>query len=99
MTRRYRLADWTPDAGDEDEWLARWADAGWNPGFPDGAWTTVGGRQIKRHALVQEEPDGAQSAIRAVGATPRARGCLTSSWNMSSGPAGEPPLTAAGQSL
>ena len=51
------LADWTPDAGDVDTWLARWAVAGWVPEYPwGGVECDVHGRAVVRWAMVQREP-------------------------------------------
>ena len=57
MARRYRLADWTDDgAGPEDDWLTRWADAGWTPEHTGGgSWCVVNGRQLKRWSLTRDE--------------------------------------------
>ncbi len=48
------LADWTSEAGDVDEWLARWAAAGWVPEHRwDGTPVTIDGRQMTRWAMIQ----------------------------------------------
>lgn len=62
MALRYRLADWTPDAGPEDEWLARWAVAGWHPEQETtGAWTTVNSHNLKRFSLVRDDANSSDS--------------------------------------
>ena len=56
MVRRYRLADWTTDAGPEEDWLARWAEADWIPEHADGgSWCVVNGHQMKRWSLTRLE--------------------------------------------
>lgn len=41
MARRYRLADWTAEAGPEGDWLARWAESGRTRNTPTGGWCVV----------------------------------------------------------
>lgn len=50
---RRTLADWTPDAGPEDEWLARWAADGWEPEYGYGVEVTIGAVAVKRWAMVR----------------------------------------------
>ena len=63
---RRTLADWTPDAGDVDAWLARWAEAGWKPEHPwGGTDTAVNG--IAGSAFPEADPDLVRTAL---GSTP-----------------------------
>jgi len=56
MARRYRLVDWTAEAGLEEDWLAPWADDGWVPEHADGgSWCVVNGHQMKRRFLTRLE--------------------------------------------
>lgn len=58
MLRRYRLDDWTPAAGPEDEWLASWASAGWVPHHAEGGtWNEVR-RQTLNGVLAVKTPYG-----------------------------------------
>lgn len=50
------LADWTPDQGSEQDWLAMWAARGMLPEHSDGAWFKIGGRTVKRWALIEHAP-------------------------------------------
>ncbi|MBP6998021.1 MAG: hypothetical protein KBB39_17940 [Phycicoccus sp.] len=55
---RRTLADWTPEAGDVTEWLARWEAAGWRveAGPAD---TVVNGRALRRWAMIEQvSPSG-----------------------------------------
>jgi hypothetical protein len=49
---RHRLADWTPDLGDVDEWLAGLAREGWVPAHRTGADVVINGRPVVRFSLV-----------------------------------------------
>lgn len=48
-----RLCDWTPEAGPLEDWLERWAQAGWSPEYGQGVQTDVGGRSIERWAMIR----------------------------------------------
>ena len=50
---RRRLADWHPDApDDEPTWLAKWAAAGWRPEYETHADLYLHGRWVHRWALI-----------------------------------------------
>lgn len=51
---RYTLADWTPDAGPLDDWLARWAARGWRPEHGYGVWVELSGGRVMRWAMIRE---------------------------------------------
>ncbi len=68
---RRTLADWTPDAGDVDAWLARWAEAGWKPEHPWGGTDTVV-NGIAGSAFPEADPDLVRTAL---GSTPSPSGC------------------------
>ncbi|HEY1179330.1 MAG TPA: hypothetical protein VGF17_24510 [Phytomonospora sp.] len=48
-----RLVDWTPQDGDQGEWLERLAEEGWVPEHLTGAEVVVNGRRVVRFALVE----------------------------------------------
>ena len=52
---RRRLVDWTPEAGDQREWLARLADEGWVPEHGAGVPTTINGRRVVRFAMIARQ--------------------------------------------
>jgi len=47
---------WTKDAGAVEDWLARWAAAGWVPELGYGVPTEVGSRHLVRWAMIQTSP-------------------------------------------
>ncbi len=52
MPRR-TLLDWTPDDGPQDEWLARWAEQGWEPEYGYGVDLELHpGAWVRRWAMV-----------------------------------------------
>lgn len=53
-----KLADWTPDAGPVEDWLERWANAGWMPEYGSGVETSIAGRQVTRWAMIRAESTG-----------------------------------------
>jgi len=48
-----KLVDWTPDAGPVEDWLERWAKAGWVPEYGQGVETSIGGRTVTRWAMIR----------------------------------------------
>jgi hypothetical protein len=47
------LADWTPDVGLIEDWLARWEAAGWVPEHPwGGVEVVIDGREVIRWAMI-----------------------------------------------
>ena len=52
MARRYRLADWTDEAGPEADWLTPLDRRRLDPEHPNGgSWCIVNSRRIKRWSL------------------------------------------------
>jgi hypothetical protein len=47
-----KLADWTEDAGPVEDWLERWAKAGWVPEYGQGVEACVGGGTVTRWAMI-----------------------------------------------
>ena len=54
------LADWTPDAGDVDAWLAEWAGVGWVRIRLGRRRASLGGQQDRRWAMILREPAAAR---------------------------------------
>ena len=50
------LADWTPEDGDQAEWLASWQALGWRREYP---WSptvvVVNGREVARFAMIRDQ--------------------------------------------
>ena len=53
--RRHRLADWTPDDGDVDVWLAGLAEQGWVTAHATGVEVVINGRRVRRYSLVETD--------------------------------------------
>lgn len=51
-----KLVDWTEDAGPVEDWLARWAAAGWVPEHGYGVSTKIGGRDLVTWAMTSTGP-------------------------------------------
>lgn len=51
---RRTLADWTPEAGDQAAWLARWVSAGWRVESGPGE-CVVNGVTLQRWAMVEAD--------------------------------------------
>ena len=62
--RRHRLADWTPQLGDVDEWLTGLAKDGWVPEHRTGAEVVINGRKVLRFALVETDAHRAAREAR-----------------------------------
>ena len=56
------MADWTPENGDQAEWLATWQALGLRPEYP---WSptvvVVNGRKVARYSLIRDQDGSAQS--------------------------------------
>jgi len=46
-----KLVDWTEDDGPVEDWLERWAKAGWVPEYGQGVEVSIGGRTVTRWTM------------------------------------------------
>ena len=51
-----KILDWTQDAGPVEDWLARWAKAGWVSEYGQGVETNLAGRTVTRWAMIRKPP-------------------------------------------
>jgi hypothetical protein len=52
------LAGWTPEDGDQSEWLASWVAEGWRPEYAwSGTVVVINGREVTRYAMIRDEDD------------------------------------------
>jgi hypothetical protein len=52
---RRRLVDWTPQDGDQRDWLARLEADGWVPEHGAGVPTVINGRRVVRFAMIERD--------------------------------------------